>query len=504
MRPSRIRTTRSAALGDRRVVGDQHDGQALVLGEPREQADDVVAASPCRGCRSARRRAARAGRSRARGRSPPAAARRRRAATGRWPARSAEADPLEQLGGRGGGARPRGSRRGASAASTFCAAVSVGIRLNCWKMKPSVSRRSRASVAVAHRGEVAALELARARSSGGRARRAAAAASSCPSPTGPATTRNSPCADLEVDAVDGRDRAVAAADVVQGVERGHQAPWSVDVAEGVGGAQAGGAQAADRAGDQAAEQREADRERDQAEVDGRVERDRLAARRDRRAGRGRRSRPPPGPARRAARRALRRGDGRLERRSRTRRPARRRRSRSATPKHAAERALGQRLARDLADDVRPRPADRLQRAELADALGHRGERQQRGDQEGGGERDDRQRRAELAGEALGVGQRAADAVGEVGRGGDRGARQRRADRLLDAPPRRRPSPPAPARVFTRPLRSASFCSCAELDVDVGGLAAERRAREPDDRRTSCRRASASRRPPARCAWRRTR
>ena len=124
---------------------------------------------------------------------------------------------------------------------------------------------------------------------------------------------------------------------------------SVDVAQGVGGPQARGAQTADRAGDQAAEQGEADRERDQAEVDGGVERDLLGAGRDSPPGRGRRRRHRPGRAAAAAPPAAPAtvassvGASALDQRG------------AADPDQgagdAAERALQQRLAGDLADDV---------------------------------------------------------------------------------------------------------------------------------------------------------
>ena len=100
--------------------------------------------SRCRGCRWARRRGSRAARRRAPGRSRRAAARRRRGGRG---------DGRSDRRGRPPRAVPRDRSRnsaeltptGASPASTFSSAVSVGIRLNCWKTKPNALRRSSAS-----------------------------------------------------------------------------------------------------------------------------------------------------------------------------------------------------------------------------------------------------------------------------------------------------------------------------------------------------------------------
>ena len=79
-------------------------------------------------------------------RSRRAAARRPRGAPGRWDARSAS--PTSP---RSASARSRSSDParpvGASFASTFSSAVSVGIRLNCWKTNPKERSRSSASSA---------------------------------------------------------------------------------------------------------------------------------------------------------------------------------------------------------------------------------------------------------------------------------------------------------------------------------------------------------------------
>ena len=78
--------------------------------------------------------------------------------------------------------------------------------------------------------------------------------------------------------------------------------------------------------------------------------------------------------------ARRRARGRAS--GRTRR-SRRRRDAEHDAEHAADDALRERLADDLADDQALRPAERLQRAELADALADRRERQERREQERG-------------------------------------------------------------------------------------------------------------------------
>ena len=81
---------------------------------------------------------------------------------------------------------------GASFASTFSSAVSVGIRLNCWKTKPNERSRSSASSPSRQLGEVAALEEDASAARAGRARRGAGAASSCRSRSGPRARRTRP------------------------------------------------------------------------------------------------------------------------------------------------------------------------------------------------------------------------------------------------------------------------------------------------------------------------
>ena len=139
-RPSRRTRSRSAYDGRLGIVGDHHHGlPELVDGAPQEPAAPPRSISS-RGCRWARRRTPRPA-SRP-GRGPP-----RRAAAGRRRART------------GGGCAGRRGRRCRSAArstaasgfspaiesgsTTFSSAVRTGSRLKNWKMKPSLSRRSR-------------------------------------------------------------------------------------------------------------------------------------------------------------------------------------------------------------------------------------------------------------------------------------------------------------------------------------------------------------------------
>ena len=110
----------------------------------RESAPGFLRRCGCRGCRSARRRGAPAGRPRARGRSRRAGARRPRA-------RRAGGSGGDRAGrGRGVRARvrrpsSRGQPRRCSGRPTFSRHESVGSRLKNWKMKPILSRRTRVS-----------------------------------------------------------------------------------------------------------------------------------------------------------------------------------------------------------------------------------------------------------------------------------------------------------------------------------------------------------------------
>ena len=140
---------------------------------------------------------------RARARSRPAAARRPRAR----PAGASRAVGEPDL-GRAAPASARAARRPArrwarAPTSTFCSAVSVGIRLNCWKTNPNARSRSSASSLSRQPREVAALEEHLAARSAGRARRGAGAASSCPSRSAP-RARRTRRRRSQVDAVEAR------------------------------------------------------------------------------------------------------------------------------------------------------------------------------------------------------------------------------------------------------------------------------------------------------------
>ena len=179
-------------LGDRAVVGDQHDGQP-VGPQARGSRRGSRRRSWCRGFRSVRRPAGSPARWRAPARSPRAAVRRRRAATGSG--RRGRPSPTVARAARARGSRSRPCRDpvGNIAISTFCFAVSVGIRLNCWKMKPMCFRRSSASSGSSESSPTATpQQLDRCRQSAGRASRSAAAACSCRSRTGPRSRRTRP------------------------------------------------------------------------------------------------------------------------------------------------------------------------------------------------------------------------------------------------------------------------------------------------------------------------
>ena len=250
---------------------------------------------------------------------------------------------------------------------------------------------------------------------------------------------------------------------------------SVDVAEGVSGPQAGRAQAAGGAGDQAAEQRRGRRRAAiEAEVDGRLERDRSVPR-DLRPRPGRRRRP------------VRAGAGRRCSAAAATSPAsvgptavisaapampehgaeQRRRARPAPATRRSTWRTTWRCGQPIAFSV-PSSRMRLVTEESVEQAAIRNAATQR-------------RRSSAPCRACRRGswrrQRAADAVGEVCGGRHRGAVERALDPLLDRGDvvgrRRR----ARGAVFTRPSRSESS-GAGELQVDVGGLAAERRRARP--------------------------
>ena len=174
------------------VVRRDDDGRPARRREPGEQRDDVRARWRCRGCpvgssaritrgslTSARAIATRCC-------SPP------ESCDGQMVGAIGEADLLEQRERRGRAPRRRRRRPARSPPATLSSAVSVGIRLNCWKTKPNVAQPEIGEGAVAERAEVLALEAHRPLARRGRARRAAGAASSCPSRSGPRARRARP------------------------------------------------------------------------------------------------------------------------------------------------------------------------------------------------------------------------------------------------------------------------------------------------------------------------
>ena len=137
--------------GRGRVVGDHDDGLAELTDRLLQEASSSCAGRASPGRRSARRRTRSPACRRARGPRRRAAAARRTARSGRCAAaargRRCRRSVCTQS---GSGLRP--AIRDGSA--MFSAAVSVGSRLNDWKMKPILSRRSSVSCLSLSRGDV--------------------------------------------------------------------------------------------------------------------------------------------------------------------------------------------------------------------------------------------------------------------------------------------------------------------------------------------------------------
>ena len=179
-RPSRSSIRRGADRGDRRIVGDDDQGHALVWFRCRSRAT-ISARWPGPGCRSARRRARRPGPRPGPWRWRPAAARRRiaraagAAAGGRGPPGPA---------GRGGLAPPAqaGTPRYSSPVATFSSAVSVSSRKNCWNITPT--RRAQSGQLSVGQRATSWPAIRRCRRSAAPGRRPGAAGWSCPSRTG--------------------------------------------------------------------------------------------------------------------------------------------------------------------------------------------------------------------------------------------------------------------------------------------------------------------------------
>ena len=147
---------------------------------------------------------------------------------------------------------------------------------------------------------------------------------------------------------------------------------------------------------------------------------------------------------------------------------------------ATEEPLQEGLPGDLANDQALRPAESLQRPELAYSLGHGREREQARDQESGEQPDHREGSPELRGDVLRVDERARDSVREVLRRRDRGPGQR----LLDVPREGSDLPGARCADIYRvdPTCTAGrLLELRELDVEVGAGSAGRRLRKTDDR-----------------------
>ena len=181
--PSRIRTSRerSARSTGRAVI--RHDGAALLRRQVAQHRQHLLAVRDVevagglvrqQHLRLVRERAAIATRCC----SPPESWLGRWAARPESPTESSSTSASERR-------RAVASPVGASAASTFSRAVSVGIRLNCWNTNPNVSKPQRASARRRPAATGRGLRTAARRSSGGRARRAAGAAWSCPSRSAP-------------------------------------------------------------------------------------------------------------------------------------------------------------------------------------------------------------------------------------------------------------------------------------------------------------------------------
>ena len=145
----------------------------------------------------------------------------------------------------------------------------------------------------------------------------------------------------------------------------------------------------------------------------------------------------------------------------------------------AEDALGERLAHHLAHDEPLRPAERLERAELAHALPDRRERQEHGQQERGDRGEHGERRPEPLGEARGIDERAADRVGDLLGARDLRPRVERLDLLLHVADRCPVLGPDEEDVDGA-LLAREHLELRQGDVDVGRLAAERRPHEADD------------------------
>ena len=152
----------------------------------------------------------------------------------------------------------------------------------------------------------------------------------------------------------------------------------------------------------------------------------------------------------------------------------------ATPAMPPRMPGRERLAGDLAHDAALRPAERLQRPQLAHALPNGGERQQRREREGSRGGDDRERDAQVVGEVRRVDERAADLVGDL----LRARHVRRGELRLDPVLGRahgRAVVGAHEHDVDQVLLAGKLLQLAQREVDVRPLAAERRVDQADDR-----------------------
>ena len=272
----------------------------------------------------------------------------------------------------------------------FSSAVSVGIRLNCWKTNPNARRRSSA--------RSASRSWARSRSSkttrplDGRS----SAPSSCssvvfPDPLGPSSARNSPGSMLRLDVLERVDDEGAAGERLADAGELELAHSTVLKAS------AGRSRAARRAPAAPASSPPRTARRKPPSRIGKPT--------------GAESETASEVVRAACstpKMVSRRGGGAGGERRPEAADEERRRDAERDAEDPSEHALGERLARDLADDLALRPAERLQRSQLADALADGRERKQRREQERGGCGDDREREPEAVREVGCVDERAAD------------------------------------------------------------------------------------------------
>ena len=271
--------------------------------------------------------------------------------------------------------------------------------MNCWKTKPNARSRSSASSWSPQRVAGRGPRRRPGRRSGGRARRAAGAASSCPSRSGPRARRTRRRRSGGRRPRRARTVTPPLAEGLRGVpDVVERRPSTPPYLSASAGPQPRGAERARGAGEQAAGEREPEAERAAPSTAiGAVERDLVAH------GPGGQL-PEPEDVRAAA-------AGRRARRQRRAEGADRGRGADAERRRRAGRRATP-CANDSPTTCRTtsalRPAERLQRPDLADALADRREREQHGEQERGERGEHGERDPEPVREVRGVDERAAD------------------------------------------------------------------------------------------------